>query len=60
MVKLHYPEGFKALNVIADEGIETYFTVVYTTNQALPVAKLGAKYDLLTSLKTRMKIKIIQ
>ena len=38
------PEGFKALNVIAKEGIETNFTVVYTTNQALLAAKLGATY----------------
>jgi len=38
------PEGFKALNIIAKEGIKTNFTVIYTTNQALLAAKLGATY----------------
>jgi transaldolase len=38
------PEGFKALNVISRERIKTNFTVVYSTNQALLAAKLGATY----------------
>ena len=38
------PDGFEALNIIAKEGIKTNFTVVYTTNQALLAAKLGATY----------------
>jgi len=38
------PEGFEALNVLSKEGIKTNFTVVYTSNQALLAAKLGATY----------------
>ena len=37
-------EGFEALNVVAKEGIKTNFTIVYTANQALAAAKLGATY----------------
>lgn len=37
-------EGFEALNIISKEGIKTNFTVVYTANQALAAAKLGATY----------------
>ena len=36
--------GFEALNIVASEGIEVNFTVIYTANQALAAAKLGAKY----------------
>ncbi|MAT63703.1 MAG: fructose-6-phosphate aldolase [Dehalococcoidia bacterium] len=38
------PEGFEALNVLSSDGIKTNFTVVYTSNQALLAAKLGATY----------------
>jgi transaldolase len=38
------PSGYEALNVIASEGIKTNFTIVYTANQALLAAKLGATY----------------
>lgn len=38
------PAGFEALNIIAREGIKTNFTIVYTANQALLAAKLGATY----------------
>jgi transaldolase len=38
------PTGYEALNVIAREGIKTNFTIVYTANQALLAAKLGATY----------------
>jgi transaldolase len=38
------PEGFEALSVLSKEGIKTNFTVVYTSNQALLAAKLGATY----------------
>jgi len=37
-------EGFEALNVVAKEGIKVNFTVLYTANQALAAAKLGATY----------------
>ena len=37
-------EGFEALNIVAREGIKTNFTIVYTSNQALAAAKLGATY----------------
>jgi len=37
-------EGYKALNVVAQEGIKTNFTIIYTANQALTAAKLGATY----------------
>ena len=37
-------QGFEALNTISKEGIKTNFTVVYTSNQALMAAKLGATY----------------
>jgi len=37
-------EGFKALSVVAKEGIKTNFTIIYTANQALVAAKLGATY----------------
>jgi len=36
--------GFEALNTISKEGIKTNFTIVYTANQALSAAKLGATY----------------
>jgi transaldolase len=38
------PEGFRALNIISKSGIKTNFTVVYTANQAMLAAKLGATY----------------
>jgi transaldolase len=37
-------EGYKALNVIGKEDIKTNFTMIYTANQALLAAKLGATY----------------
>lgn len=37
-------DGFKALSVVAKEGIKTNFTIVYTANQALVAATLGATY----------------
>jgi len=37
-------EGFEALNIVAKEGIKVNFTVLYTANQALAAAKLGATY----------------
>jgi transaldolase len=37
-------EGYKALNVVAQDGIKTNFTILYTANQALTAAKLGATY----------------
>lgn len=37
-------EGYKALSVVAKENIKTNFTIVYTSNQALIAAKLGATY----------------
>lgn len=36
--------GFEALNVVAKEGIKTNFTIIYTANQAMVAAKLGATY----------------
>ncbi len=36
--------GFEALNIVASEGIRTNFTIVYSANQALLAAKLGATY----------------
>jgi transaldolase len=36
--------GFTALKLISEENIKTNFTVVYTANQALLAAKLGATY----------------
>lgn len=36
--------GFEALNTISKEGIKTNFTIVYTANQAMAAAKLGATY----------------
>ena len=38
------PEGFKALSKISKEGIKTNVTMVYTVNQALLAAKMGATY----------------
>lgn len=38
------PEGFHALSVVTKLGINTNFTIVYTANQALLAAKLGATY----------------
>lgn len=38
------PAGFETLNTISKEGIKTNFTIVYTANQALIAAKLGATY----------------
>ena len=37
-------EGYKALSVVAKEGIKTNVTIIYTSNQALIAAKLGATY----------------
>ena len=37
-------DGFQALKQVALEGIKTNFTVLYTANQALLAAKLGATY----------------
>jgi transaldolase len=37
-------DGFEALNIVASEGIKVNFTVLYTANQALAAAKLGATY----------------
>jgi len=37
-------EGYKALNIVAKEGIQTNFTIIYSSNQALLAAKLGATY----------------
>lgn len=37
-------EGFHALKHVAQEGIKTNFTVLYTANQAMLAAKLGATY----------------
>jgi len=36
--------GFEALNVVAKLGIKVNFTMIYTANQALLAAKLGAAY----------------
>lgn len=38
------PEGFRALNKVNKLGINTNLTIVYTANQALLAAKLGATY----------------
>jgi len=38
------PDGFYALNQVKKLGIKTNFTIVYTANQALLAAKLGATY----------------
>jgi transaldolase len=38
------PAGFEALHVLAGEGIDVNFTIVYTANQAFLAAKAGAKY----------------
>ncbi len=38
------PAGFEALHKLSQEGIKTNFTLVYTANQALLAAKLGATY----------------
>lgn len=38
------PAGFEALNTVSKEGINTNFTILYTANQALVAAKLGATY----------------
>jgi len=37
-------EGFEALNIVSKMGIKVNFTVLYTANQALAAAKLGATY----------------
>jgi transaldolase len=37
-------DGYKALAVVAKEGIRTNFTIIYTANQALLAGKLGATY----------------
>ena len=37
-------DGFQALKQVSLEGIKTNFTVLYTANQALLAAKLGATY----------------
>ncbi len=38
------PEGFKAMQILKEEGITTCGTVVYTPMQALLAAKAGASY----------------
>jgi transaldolase len=38
------PDGFYALREVSRLGIKTNFTIVYTANQALLAAKLGATY----------------
>jgi len=38
------PDGFAALNTVTQMGIDVNFTMIYTANQALIAAKLGAKY----------------
>jgi len=38
------PDGFYALRQVTRLGIKTNFTIVYTANQALLAAKLGATY----------------
>ena len=38
------PAGFEALNVVSNMGIKVNFTMIYTANQALLAAKLGATY----------------
>lgn len=38
------PAGFEALNIVSREGIKVNFTMIYTANQALIAAKLGAAY----------------
>ena len=38
------PAGFEALNVVTGLGIKVNFTMIYTANQALLAAKLGATY----------------
>ena len=38
------PNGFEALNIATGLGIEINFTMIYTANQALLAAKLGATY----------------
>ena len=38
------PDGFRALNTVTELGIRTNFTMIYTANQALVAAKLGATY----------------
>jgi transaldolase len=37
-------EGFKCLKNLSERGIKTNFTILYTLNQALLAAKLGATY----------------
>lgn len=38
------PAGFEAVNVVSQEGIKTNVTIIYTANQALLAAKVGATY----------------
>ncbi len=38
------PTGFEAVNILSQEGIKTNVTVLYTANQALLAAKVGATY----------------
>lgn len=38
------PAGFEAVNTISKEGIKTNVTILYTANQALLAAKVGATY----------------
>lgn len=38
------PNGFKALHTLSQENIKTNLTMIYTANQALVGAKLGATY----------------
>jgi len=38
------PAGLEAVNILSQEGVKTNVTVLYTTNQALLAAKVGATY----------------
>ncbi|MEE9213777.1 MAG: fructose-6-phosphate aldolase [Thermodesulfobacteriota bacterium] len=38
------PAGFEAVNIVSREGIKTNVTIVFTANQALLAAKVGATY----------------
>jgi len=38
------PDGFEAVNTVSKEGIKTNVTIIYTANQALLAAKVGATY----------------
>ena len=38
------PAGFEAVNIVSREGVKTNVTIIYTANQALLAAKVGATY----------------